>query len=50
MTKMEMVNRMIVLGIIKEVDRNHWMRQSKDKIMKVYINTVPIRLEFLGRA
>ena len=50
MTKMEMVNRMIVLGIIKEVDRNHWMRQSKDKIMRVYIEVVPIRLEFLGRA
>ena len=50
MTKMEMVNRMIVLGIIKETDRNHWMRQSKDKIMRVYIKAVPIKLEFLGRA
>ena len=50
MTKMEMVNRMIVLGIIKETDRNHWMRQSKDKIMRVYIEVVPIRLKFLGRA
>ena len=50
MTKMEMVNRMIILGIIKENERNHWMRQSKDKIMKVYINAVPIRLKFLGRA
>ena len=50
MTKMEMVNRMIVLGIIKETDRNHWMRKSKNKIMKAYITAVPIRLEFLGRA
>ena len=50
MTKMEMVNRMIVLGIIKETDRNHWMRKSKDKIMKAYITAVSIRLEFLGRA
>lgn len=50
MTKMEMVNRMIVLGCIKEADRNHWMRKCKADIMKIYILVVPRRLEYLGRA
>lgn len=50
MTKMEMVNRMIILGCIKEEDRNHWMRYTKDFIMKTYIEIVPIRLAYLGRA
>lgn len=50
MTKMEMVNRMIILGIIKETDRNHWMRKCKSDIMRWYIVTVPRRLEYLGRA
>ena len=50
MTKMEMVNRMIVLGIIKENDRNRWMRKCKSDVMRTYIFTVPRRLEYLGRA
>lgn len=50
MTKMEMVNRMIVLGCIKEEDRNHWMRHDKAYIMRIYIQVVPRRLEHLGRA
>ena len=50
MTKMEMVNRMIVLGIIKESERNHWMRHDKAYIMKTYIYIVPRRLKTLGRA
>jgi hypothetical protein len=50
MTKMEMVNRMIVLGCIKEEERNRWMRHSKEYIMRIYINAVPLRLEYLGRA
>lgn len=49
MTKMEMVNRMIILGCIKETDRNHWMRHTKDYIMKIYIEVVPMRLEYLKR-
>ena len=49
MTKMEMVNRMIVLGCIKEVERNHWMRKTKADIMRWYIIVVPRRLEYLGR-
>ena len=50
MSKMEMVNRMIVLGCIKENDRNHWMRKAKSDVMKIYILIVPHRLEHLGRA
>lgn len=50
MTKMEMVNRMIILGCIKEEDRNHWLRHTKDYIIRIYIEIVPIRLEHLGRA
>ena len=50
MTKTEMVNRMIILGCIKETDRNHWMRKCKADVMKIYILIVPRRLEHLGRA
>ncbi len=50
MTKMEMVNRMIILGCIKEEERNHWMRHTYDYIVKVYIAVIPTRLEYLGRA
>jgi len=50
MTKMEMINRMIILGCIGESDRNTWMRKSYDNIMQTYITAVPLRLEYLGRA
>ena len=50
MTKMEMVNRMIVLGCIKEDSRNRWMRRTKEEVMRWYIIAVPRRLERLGRA
>ena len=49
MTKMEMVNRMIILGCIKEKDRDHWMIKSKSDVMRVYIRLVPRRLEYLER-
>ena len=49
MRKVEIVNRMIILGIIKESDRNHFMRKDKDSLMRIYIDAVPTRLEFLGR-
>ena len=49
MTKMEMVNRMIILGCIKEKDRTHWMIKSKADIMRIYIRVVPRRLEYLER-
>ena len=49
MTKTEMVNRMIILGCIKEEDRNRWMRKTTDELTKVYIRVIPMRLEHLGR-
>ena len=49
MTKMEMVNRMIILGCIKEKDRNRWMRHSKEYITNIYIEIVPIRLAHLNK-
>ena len=49
MTKMEMVNRMIILGCINEEDRNHWMRHSKEYITNIYIEIVPIRLAHLNK-
>lgn len=50
MTKMEMVNRMIILGCIKESDRTHWLSKSKAEVMRTYIFIVPRRLKALGRA
>lgn len=50
MTKTELVNRMIILGCIKETDRNHFMRKTKDELTKLYITVIPMRLEHLGRA
>jgi hypothetical protein len=47
MTKIEMINRMIVLGCIKEEDRKHFMRKTADKIMNIYITAVPKKLEYL---
>ena len=50
MTKMEMINRMIILGCIKEDSRNRWLKRTKDEVMKIYIEVVPMRLEYLERA
>lgn len=50
MTKKEMINRMIILGCIKETERNHYMRKTTDELTRLYIAVVPIRLEYLGRA
>lgn len=50
MTKMEMVNRMIILGCIKEIDRNRWLEKDKAEVMRIYILIVPRRLKKLGRA
>ena len=49
MTKMEMINRMIILKCIKEADRDHWMIKSKADVMRIYIRLVPRRLEQLER-
>lgn len=50
MTKKEMINRMIVLGCIKETERNHYMRKTIDELTRLYIVVMPIRLKHLGRA
>lgn len=50
MTKMEMINRMIILGCIKEIDRNRWLEKDKAEVMRIYILIVPRRLKALGRA
>lgn len=50
MTKKEMINRMIVLGCIKEEDRNRYMRKTLDELTRLYIIVIPMRLEYLGRA
>ena len=50
MTKKEMINRMIILGCIKEIERNHYMRKTIDELTRLYIVVMPIRLEHLGRA
>lgn len=49
MTKMEMINRMIILGCIKESARTLWMEKSKAEVMRIYIFIVPRRLEKLGK-
>lgn len=49
MTKMEMINRMIILGCIKEDSRNRWLKRTKDEVMKIYAEVVPMRLEYLER-
>jgi hypothetical protein len=50
MTKKEMINRMIILGCIKETERNHYMKKTIDELTRLYIAVMPIRLEHLGRA
>ena len=49
MTKIEMINRMIILGCINEEDRNRWMKHSKEYITNIYIEIVPIRLAYLNK-
>ena len=49
MTKIEMVNRMIILGCIEEEDRNYYIEQTIEELTSLYITIVPIRLAYLGR-
>lgn len=49
MTKTEMVNRMIILGCIKESDRSSMMRRDKATLMNLYIMVVPVRIEYLEK-
>ena len=48
MTKMEIVNRMIILGCIKEKDREYWLNETYLFLVETYIRIVPIRLEYLA--
>ena len=49
MTKTEMVNRMIILGCIKESDRGSMMRRDKATVMRLYIRVIPVRIEYLEK-
>lgn len=49
MSKMEMINRMIILGCIKEKSREEWLQKEYKDVMKIYIIIVPRRLEKMGK-
>lgn len=49
MSKMEMINRMIILGCIKEKSREEWLQKEYKDVMKIYIIIVPRRLEKLRK-
>lgn len=49
MSKMEMINRMIILGCIKEKSRKEWLQKEYKDVMKIYIIIVPRRLEKMGK-
>ena len=49
MTKMEMVNRMIILGCISESDRDLFMKMSIEMVTTIYIKVIPLKLEFLKK-
>ena len=50
MSKMEMINRMIILGYLKEKSREEWLQKEYKEVMRIYIIIVPRRLEKIGRA
>ena len=49
MTKTEMINRMIILGCIRESDRSSMMRRDKATVMRLYIRVIPVRIEYLEK-
>ena len=49
MRKVEMINRMILLGCISESDRDHFMLLTIETVTKIYIKVVPLKLEFLKK-
>lgn len=49
MSKMEMINRMIILGCLKEKSREEWLQKEYKDVMRIYIIIVPRRLEKMGR-
>lgn len=48
MRKVEMINIMIILGVMKEEDRNYLMRKTIESLFKIYTATVPVRIEYLN--
>lgn len=48
MRKVEMINIMIVLGVVKEEDRNYLMRKTIKSLLRIYTATVPVRIEYLN--
>lgn len=40
MSKTEMVNRLIIMGCIKETQRNYLMKRNAKKLLKLYIYLV----------
>lgn len=49
MRKVEMVNRMIILGCISESDRDLFMSMTIEVVTKIYIKVIPLKLEFLKK-
>lgn len=48
MRKVEMINIMIVLGVVKEEDRNYLMRKTIKSLLRIYTAAVPVRIEYLN--
>lgn len=40
MTKTEMVNRLIIMGCVKETQRNYLMKSNAQNLLKLYIHLV----------
>ena len=40
MTKTEMVNRLIIMGCVKETQRNYLMKRNAQNLLKLYIHLV----------
>lgn len=48
MRKVEMINIMIVLGVVKEEDRNYLMRKTIKSLLKTYTAAISVRIEYLN--
>lgn len=44
MTKTEMVNRLIIMGCVKESQRNYLMKRNAQNLLKLYIYLVSKRM------
>lgn len=45
MSKMEMVNRLIIMGCVKETQRNYLMKRDAKNLLKLYIYLVNKRVK-----